>query len=131
KGATRWIEKQARFEDCTCPGCGATFQADAAQAIQTCQYCGAQSKLETRLIPITTDDVPAPQERTDEDYQNSRRDRLDYPWDISTEQLFWRVINEPDLERRMALATKFSSWSYINHTAAYFLPWLLKHLATD
>ena len=131
KGATRWIEKQAKFEDCTCPGCGATFQANAAQSIQTCQYCGAQSKLETRLVPITTDDVPAPCERTDKDYENSRRDRLDYPWDISTEQLFWRVINEPDLQTRMALAKKFDSWGYINHTAAYFLPWLLKHLATD
>jgi hypothetical protein len=131
KGATRWIEKQAKFEDCICPGCGASFEANASQAIQTCKYCGAQSKLETRLLPITTQDVPAPQERTEADVENKHRDRLDYPWDLSTEQLCWRVLNEHDLQKRVNLAGNFQSWSHINHTAAHFLPWLLKHIQQD
>ena len=131
KGASRWIEKQAKFEDCICPGCGASFAANASQAIQTCKYCGAQSKLETRLLPITTEDVPAPQERTDADLENKQRDRIDYPWDLSTEQLCWRVLNERDLNKRVNIAGSFQSWGHINHTAAHFLPWLLKHIQTD
>lgn len=131
KGATRWLEKQARYQDCTCPGCGATFPANAAQSIQTCQYCGAQSKLESRLVPITTEDVPAPCERTKADFTNQRRDRTDYPWDVETEQLFWRILNEPELLPRVALALKFQNWGYINHTAAHFLPWLLKQIQRD
>ncbi|MCB9896247.1 MAG: hypothetical protein H6839_17590 [Planctomycetes bacterium] len=130
KGATRWIEKQAKYEDVNCPGCGATFQANTGHSIQTCKYCGAQSKLETRLVPITTDDVPEPAERTRADFQNASRDRIDHPWDIETEQLFWRVLHEPDLTHRRRLAINFRRWSYINHTAAHFLPWLLKEIET-
>ncbi|MEZ5991981.1 MAG: hypothetical protein R3E76_06480 [Planctomycetota bacterium] len=131
KGATRWLEKQAKYEDCTCPGCGASFAVDAAQSIQTCQYCGAQSKLESRLVPITIDDVPAPAERTRADFTNQRRGRSDYPWDIETEQLMWRVLNEPDLLQRVALADKFQHWGYINQTTAHFLPWLLQQIQRD
>ncbi|MHC4839346.1 MAG: hypothetical protein ACYTDT_00080 [Planctomycetota bacterium] len=131
KGATRWLEKQAVYEECTCPGCGATIKANAAQGIQTCEHCGSQSKLETRLIPITTDDVPEPQERTGIDFENQRRDRLDYPWDVETEQLFWRILNEQDLPNRIKLAQKFENWGFINHTAAHFLPWLLKKIQSD
>jgi hypothetical protein len=131
KGATRWIEKQAKFENVTCPGCGAEFEANASQSIQCCKYCGAQSKLETRLLPITTDDVAAPCERTEADLENKRRDRIDHPWELGTEQLCWRVLNEPDLARRVNLAGNFQSWGHINHTAAHFLPWLLKHAQTD
>jgi len=131
KGATRWLSKQAKYEDCTCPGCGATFAVDAAQSIQTCKYCGAQSKLESRLVPITTDDVPEPAERTELDFENQRRDRLDYPWDVGTEQLIWRVLNEPESLPRLSLAMKFQRWAYINHTAAHFLPWLLQQIQRD
>lgn len=131
KGATRWLSKQATYQDCTCPGCGATFQADAGHSIQTCKYCGAQSKLETRLVPITTDDVPEPTERTRIDYENKFRDRLDYPWDVQTEQLVWRILHEPELLPRINLAQSFESWSYINHTAAHFLPWLLRQIQRD
>lgn len=131
KGATRWIEKQAKFENVTCPGCGAEFEANASHSIQTCKYCGAQSKLETRLLPITTADVDAPCERTDADVENMRRGRIDYPWELGTEQLCWRVLNEPELLPRVNLAGSFQSWSHINHTAAHFLPWLLKHAQQD
>jgi DNA-directed RNA polymerase subunit RPC12/RpoP len=131
KGATRWIEKQAKFENVTCPGCGAEFEANASHSIQTCKYCGAQSKLETRLLPITTDDVDAPCERTEADVENARRDRIDHPWDLSTEQLCWRVLNERELLPRVNLSGSFQSWGHINHTAAHFLPWLLKHIQTD
>lgn len=131
KGATRWLRKQARYESCTCPGCGAEFQADTEHSIQTCQYCGTQSKLETRLVAITPADVDPPQCRTRADLENQKRGRLDYPWSVGTEQLIWRVINEPDLMRRVNLAQRFQNWGYINHTAVHFLPWLLRHVNTD
>ena len=131
KGATRWIKKQAAYEPCTCPGCGAEFEADTSQSIQACKYCGAESKLETRLIPITTDDVAEPQERTRKDFENQSRDRIDYPWDIESEQLVWRLLNEPDLAARVNLATRYNRWAYINHTAAHFLPWTLKVIQRD
>lgn len=131
KGATRWLSKQATYQDCTCPGCGATFQADAGHSIQTCKYCGAQSKLETRLVPITTDDVAEPQERTQADVENQNRDRIDYPWSVAGEQLVWRLLHEPDLAVRVNLATHYNAWSYINHTAAHFLPWTLRVIQRD
>lgn len=131
KGATRWIKKQAMFEPCTCPGCGAEFDADTGQSIQTCKYCGAQSKLETRLVPITTEDVAEPQERTKADVENQRRDRIDYPWSVAGEQLVWRLLNEPDQATRVNLATRYNAWININHTAAHFLPWTLKVIQRD
>ncbi|MCC7508132.1 MAG: hypothetical protein IT464_02005 [Planctomycetes bacterium] len=131
KGATRWLRKTATYETCTCPGCGAEFGADTEQAIQTCKYCGAQSKLETRLVAITADDVDPPQRRTRQDFENQRRDKLDYPWDVATEQLIWRILHEPELLPRIHLAQNFESWSLINHTTAHFLPWLLRHAGQD
>ncbi|MBK8207763.1 MAG: hypothetical protein IPK87_13395 [Planctomycetes bacterium] len=131
KGATRWLKKQASYEKCTCPGCGAEFDADTEQAIQTCKYCGAQSKLETRLVAITTDDVDPPQERTEADHENQRRDCIDYPWNVGIEQLVWRILHEPELLPRLALAMDFERWNNINHSAVHFLPWLLKHAMTD
>lgn len=131
KGATRWLKKQAAYEPCTCPGCGAEFEADTSQSIQTCQYCGAQSKLETRLVPITTEDVAEPQERTKADVENQRRGRIDYPWSVAGEQLVWRLLNEPDLATRVNLATRYNAWANINHTAAHFLPWTLRVIQRD
>ncbi|MBX3461245.1 MAG: hypothetical protein KF696_14970 [Planctomycetes bacterium] len=131
KGATRWLRKQGSYEKCTCPGCGAEFDANTEQTIQTCKYCGAQSKLETRLVAITTEDVDEPQERTEADLENQRRDRLDYPWAVGIEQLVWRILHEPELMPRLALAMHFEWWANINHSTAHFLPWLLKHAMTD
>jgi DNA-directed RNA polymerase subunit RPC12/RpoP len=131
KGATRWLRKHARYETCACPGCGAEFEADTEQSIQACKYCGTHCKLETRLAAITTDDVDPPRRRTRADLENERRDRIDYPWDIATEQLCWRVIHEPDLMRRTRLAQHFENWNFINHTAAHFLPWLLTRARDD
>jgi DNA-directed RNA polymerase subunit RPC12/RpoP len=131
KGATRWLRKQARYEKCNCPGCGAEFDADTEQSIQTCKYCGTQSKLETRLVAITAEDVEPPQRRTRADVDNQNSKRLDYPWEITTEQLCWRIIHEPELMPRVNLAKRFQKWGYINHTAVHFLPWVLKHVQTD
>lgn len=131
KGATRWLRKTATYEACTCPGCGAEFGADTEQAIQTCKYCGAESKLETRLVAITTDDVDEPRERTQADHDNQARDRLDYPWDVFVEQVVWRILHEPELLARINLAQNFHAWGNINHSAAHFLPWLLKHVTGD
>ncbi len=131
KGATRWLKKQARYEKCTCPGCGAEFEADTEQSIQTCKYCGTQSKLETRLVAITADDIDPPQRRSHADRLNQSRKYVDYPWNISTEQLCWRIIHEPELMPRVYFAQRFRNWGYINHTAVHFLPWVLKHVQTD
>jgi DNA-directed RNA polymerase subunit RPC12/RpoP len=131
KGATRWLKKQAAYEPCTCPGCGAEFEADTSQSIQTCEYCGAQSKLETRLVPITTEDVAEPQERTRADVENQNHRHIDYPWSVAGEQLVWRLLHEPDLATRVNLATRYNNWNSINHTAAHFLPWTLKVIQRD
>ncbi|MBZ0135620.1 MAG: OmpH family outer membrane protein [Planctomycetes bacterium] len=131
KGATRWMKKQAAYEPCTCPGCGAEFNADTSQSIQSCKYCGAESKLETRLLPITTDDVAEPQERTRADAENQRRGRIDYPWSISGEQLVWRLLHEPDAGTRVNVASYYNKWIYIDHTAAHFLPWTLRVIQRD
>jgi hypothetical protein len=125
------IKGATRYEKCNCPGCGAEFDADTEQSIQTCKYCGTQSKLETRLVAITPEDVDPPQRRSDADRLNQSRKHVDYPWDVSTEQLCWRIIHEPELMPRVHFAQRFRNWNYINHTAVHFLPWVLKHVQTD
>ncbi len=131
KGATRWLGLQGRYMQLKCPGCGDEFKADSSHSIQTCGSCGTQSKLETRLVSITTQDVNPPQRRTSTDYDNQRRDKLDYPWEVGTEHLIWRVLHEPDLPKRVKIAMAFENWGSINHTMAHFLPWLLEGVMRD
>lgn len=131
KGATRWIRLHGARERCTCPGCGGEFEVGETQQIVRCTNCGTESKVEARMRALTTETVQGPQRRTRADQQNQHRKRIEYPWDVTTEMLCWRVINEPDPDTRLALASCFESWGFINPTTAHFLPWLLQQVQRD
>ena len=126
-----WQALHGRFGECSCPGCGSGFAIDTHHAILRCEHCGIESKVEARLVPITSDDVELPRERTKADFHNQSRGRIEHAFDIQTEQLFWRLLNEPDDAARVSLARRFQSWSYVNRTAAHFLPRLLDQVARD
>jgi len=127
--ASAWTD--LRVDRPACPRCGAALAVEPDGAVLACAGCGTRSRLQARLSAVATDEIPMPRERTRIDFENRSRDRIDYPFDIETEQLFWRILNEPDLGRRVALCQKFQSWSYVNRTAVHFLPALLTHLGSD
>lgn len=131
KGVTRWLSPKGKREQCECPGCGNSFAPETDHSHQKCPYCGSESKLEARLAALTPHNTQGPQRRTEADRLNQSRDKIDYPWDVWTEQLCWRVLNEPDLMHRLNLAQNFSSWGVINPTTAHFLPHLLAHIQHD
>jgi DNA-directed RNA polymerase subunit RPC12/RpoP len=126
-GDILWVEKTARFASVACPGCGAEFETDTEQSLQTCRYCGTQSKLESRLLAITTDDVTPPARRSAAEAQGTG------PWDARAEQMVWRAINEPNLLNRLHFVLTLSGPLSISaaHTTAHFLPWLLEHSRRD
>ncbi|CAG0992875.1 hypothetical protein PLCT2_02569 [Planctomycetaceae bacterium] len=126
---TRHLAKalgDAQAEDVNCPGCGMTFEGDIAHDIQTCAACGTQCKIERRMVRPDAEPREAPQRRNHADFHLQRRDKSPLKWDVQTEQLCWRVINEPDPVAQVALAQKFEAWSYINASLVYFLPHLLE-----
>ena len=127
--ATAWTD--LRVDRLACPRCEAALAVEPDEAVLDCGSCGTQSRLQARLSAVATDEIPRPQERTRIDFENRSRKRIDYPFDIETEQLFWRILNETDLGKRVALCQKFQSWSYANRTAVHFLPALLTHLGSD
>jgi hypothetical protein len=112
-------------ETVTCPGCGDTFAGNLAHDILKCASCGMQCKVERRMVRPKAEERRPPQRRTRADFEKQFRGDTSYRWDVQTEQLCWRVLNEPDLERKVAYALKFEEWAYINATTVYFLPFLL------
>lgn len=117
---------ESRPEEVKCPGCGDAIAGDLAHEIVTCGSCGTQSKVERRMVRPRAEERALPQRRTREEFVRQRRGESELKWDVCTEQLVWRILNETDSERRVALALKFEEWCYINATAVYFLPHLLK-----
>jgi hypothetical protein len=115
----------AQAEAVNCPGCGMTFEGDIAHDIQTCAACGTQCKIERRMVRPQAEPREAPQRRNHADFQLQSREKSPLKWDVQTEQLCWRVINERDPVAQIALAQKFEAWSYINASLVYFLPHLL------
>lgn len=125
---TRWLAValgERCAEKVTCPGCGDTFEGDLAHEILTCGSCGTQSKVERRMVRPQAVRHRKPKRRTRSDFERQSRGRSALEADVQTEQLFWRILNEPDLERQVALAQRFESWCFINATTVYFLPHLL------
>lgn len=117
---------KAEVEAVNCPGCGMTFEGNLAHDILKCASCGTQSKVERRMVRPQAEPRLAPQRRNRADFDLQSRGKSPLKWDVETEQLCWRVINEPDALRQIALAQKFESWSYINATLVFFLPHLLE-----
>jgi len=117
---------ESRPEEVRCPGCGDAIGGDLAHEIVTCGSCGTQSKVERRMVRPRAQARALPQRRTHEEFVRQRRGESELPWDVQTEQLVWRILNETDPERRVALALKFEEWCFINATAVYFLPHLLR-----
>lgn len=112
-------------ERVTCPGCGDAFEGDLAHDILACASCGMQCKVERRMVRPEAQERRPPQRRRRADFEKQFRGDTSYRWDVQTEQLVWRILNEPDPERRVAYALKFEDWSFINPTTVYFLPSLL------
>jgi len=117
---------ESRPQGVTCPGCGDVFEGDLAHEILTCGSCGTQCKVERRMVRPRAEERQPPQRRTVQEFERQRRGESDLRWDVQTEQLVWRILNEPDFERKVALALKFEEWCFINATTVYFLPHLLK-----
>lgn len=117
---------ESRPEAVKCPGCGDLIGGDLAHEILTCGSCGTQSKVERRMVRPRAEARALPQRRTRAEAVAQQRGESDLKWDVCTEQLCWRILNETDPERRVAFALKFEEWCYINATAVYFLPHLMK-----
>ena len=127
--ATDWVD--SRTSVLACPRCDASLGIEQKADAAYCRACGAHSRLEARLVTVATGEAPRPVERTRADFENQARRRIDYPFEIETEQLVYRILTEPDLPARVALARKFENWGYINRTAVHFLPALLAHIQAD
>ncbi len=112
-------------EKVTCPGCGDAFEGDLAHDILRCASCGMQCKVERRMVRPEAEERRPPERRTRVDFEKQFRGDTSYRWDVQTEQLVWRILNETDVDRRVAYALKFEDWCFINPTTVYFLPWLL------
>jgi hypothetical protein len=115
----------ARAERLPCPGCGDALEGSLAHEVLTCGSCGTQSKVERRMVRPAAQPRTAPRRRTRAEFQ-AQRGSATPGWDVETEQLCWRVLNEPVFEKQVALAQLFERWSYINATAVYFLPHLVQ-----
>ena len=124
----RWLAAalgESRPEKVSCPGCGDEFEGNLAHEILTCPSCGTQCKVERRMVRPQAEERAKPERRTQADFQLQARGKSNLKWDVQTELLIWRILNEPNFERQVAYALKFEDWNYINATTVYFLPHLL------
>ena len=124
----RWLAAslgESRAEKVTCPGCGDAFEGNLAHEILTCPSCDTQCKVERCMVRPWAEAPEAPKRRTREDFELQRRGGSALKWDVETEQLIWRILNEPDPARQVAYSLKFEDWAFINATTVYFLPFLL------
>jgi hypothetical protein len=86
--------------------------------------------MERRLRRLGPDTLARPERRNYQDLVLQRQGRSRLKWDVETEQLCWRILNEANPDARAALARNVAdSWGYSNASLAYFMPWLLE-LAT-
>jgi hypothetical protein len=116
----------AQAERLCCPGCGDALDGYLAHEVLTCASCGTQCKVERRMVRPESRPRTAPEQRRRADVQSQARGESALTWDVETEQICWRVLNEPVFENQVGLAQKFERWSYINATAVYFLPHILQ-----
>ena len=102
-----------------CPGCGAPLTLKGSQAIITCRYCGCDSKViralrrvEPDLPPIT---LPRKEGDPEKDYER---------W--GSEALINGILNEKDLEKRIAMAEALDSWSHAKKEMTRWIPLIVE-----
>ena len=125
--ALPWVRskgyRQSVVERTLCPGCGDALEwKDDAERVD-CPSCGSDCRIERRLQAPPADPARAIPRRRGPDEQPAAEEADDDP---RTEQLVFRVVNEPDLRRRVALAIRFEEWAFVNATSARLLPSLLR-----
>ncbi len=125
--AIPWVRskgyRQSVVERTVCPGCGDALEwRDDAERVD-CPSCGSDCRLERRLQASPLDPARAVPRRRSAGERPAPEEDDDDP---RTEQLVFRVVNEADLRRRVALALRFEEWAFVNATAARLLPSLLR-----
>jgi hypothetical protein len=98
-----------------CPGCGASLELKAEQAIMTCRYCGSECKVVRRLRRLEPElaDGPPPRPPIDpgKDYAK---------W--GCEALVWGILNGTDMAEQIKMASELDAWP---HTSCMGRPGLL------
>lgn len=114
--------RQSVVERTLCPGCGEFLEWKDDSVRLDCPSCGTDCRIERRLQAPPLDPARGIPRRRRVDERCTADESDDDP---RTEQLVFRVVTEPDPARRVALATRFEEWVFVNATAARLLPSLL------
>lgn len=97
------LQHYQEAERAYCPGCGASLELQAEQAIMTCRYCGTDSKVVRRLRrlePELPDGPPAkPPVDPSKDYAK---------W--GCEALVWGILNGTDVAEQIKMAGALNCW---------------------
>ena len=125
--AIPWVRskgyRQSVVERTVCPGCGDGLEwRDDAERVD-CPSCGSDCRLERRLQASPLDPARAVPRRRSATERPAPEESDDDP---RTEQLVFRVVNETDARKRVALALRFEEWAFVNATTARLLPALLR-----
>jgi len=111
------LDYRSEADRAYCPGCGASLELKAEQAVLTCRYCGSECMVVRRLRrlepPLPDGPPPKPPVDPAKDYAN---------W--GCEALVWGILNGTDLAEQIKMADALDEWP---HTACMARPGLLTH----
>ncbi|MBK9976121.1 MAG: IBR domain-containing protein [Planctomycetes bacterium] len=113
----------AAAERAHCPGCGASLELAAQQALMTCRYCGTDCMVIRRLRRLDPHlpDGPPPKPPVDpsKDYAH---------W--GTEALVGGILAGGELSEQIAMAKALDQWPHSNATMARLLPHYVSFMLT-